>query len=119
MQALRTAKLVEAADARAVFALERGWRCELTLLENGLGRVLGHPPEGLREPRTWAIASGIEGDIPWEGRTRGGVLATYARDATVTQEKGFVTIATPSLRAQVRLAPFGIDWQQPQGAGWV
>src|SRR5262245_41212866 len=119
MQALRTAKLVEAANGRTLFALERGWRCELMLLDDGLGRVLWHPPEGLREPRTWAIAAGIEGDVPWEGRARTGALAGRARDATVTHGDGAVTLATAALRAQVRLDPFGIDWQQPLGGAWV
>ena len=44
MLALRTAQLIEAAAGRAMFQLERGWRCELALLDDGLGRVLWHPP---------------------------------------------------------------------------
>jgi alpha-glucosidase len=119
MLALRTAQLIEAADGRAVCDLERGWRCEVALLDDGLGRVLWHPPGGLREPRTWAIAAGLAGDVPWEGRLRAELFATRARDATVTREGGVATIATASLRAQVRLEPFGIDWQQPVAGGWV
>jgi alpha-glucosidase len=119
MLALRTAQVIEAAEGRAVFALERGWRCEVMLLADGMGRVLWHPPEGLREPRTWSIAAGFDGDVPWEGRSRIEALAARARDATVTRDAGTVTIATALLRARARLAPFGIDWQQPGEGDWI
>ena len=56
MHALRNAQVIDTANGRAVFALERGWRCEISLPAEGVGRVLWHPPDGLREPRTWAIA---------------------------------------------------------------
>jgi len=79
MLALRTAQLIEAGEGRAVFQLERGWRCEVALLDDGLGRVLCHPPGGLREPRTWAIAGGLAGGVPWEGRSRTGLFAARAR----------------------------------------
>jgi len=119
MLALRTAQLIEAAAGRAMFQLERGWRCELALLDDGLGRVLWHPPGGFREPRTWSIAAGLGGDVPWEGRLRSEVFATRARDAVVTRHASIVAIATPSLRAQATLDPFRIDWQQRAAGEWV
>ena len=82
MLALRTAQLIEAADGRAVLQLEDGWRCEVALQDDGLGRVLWHPPGGFREARTWAIAAGLAGDVPWEGRSRSEVFAEQTRVAT-------------------------------------
>ena len=74
MNPLRHATLLEASRdvARHVFALEHGWQCQVALLEAGLGRMLWHPPDGLREPRTWAIATGVD-EVPWAGRDRVGL----------------------------------------------
>jgi len=115
---VRQATLESLDDARAVFALEHGWRCEVRLLEAGLGRMLWHPPDGMREPRTWAIATGVD-EVPWSGRDRVG-LAGFAADTCRCDDGGdVVTLATERLRAAIRLAPFGIAWQQLVGGEWI
>jgi len=118
MQPLRHAHLIETASGRARFALERGWRCDVSIPNEGVGRVLLHPPDGLREPRTWAIAPDSGDDVPWEGRARTALFddATAASIATID---GGITLATDALRAQVRLAPFGITWQQRLDGHWT
>ena len=80
---LRQATLEASDDGRAVFALEHGWRCEVRLLEAGLGRMLWHPPDGLREPRTWAIATGVD-EVPWSGRERVGLAGFAAGTCSAT-----------------------------------
>ena len=115
---LRIAQIVEVANGCALFALERGWRCEVSMPTESVGRVLWHPPDGLREPRTWAIASGCGDDVPWEGRART-ALFDAATAASVATLDGGVTLTTDTLRAQVRLAPFGVTWQQRVDGHWT
>jgi len=119
MRPLRTATVVEAAHGCARFALEGGWQCEVTLPAEGVGRVLLHPPDGLREPRTWAIAPVSGDDVPWEGRARTALFDAASVDVAVSATDGGVTIGQAELRAVVRLAPFGIAWQQPHAGRWT
>src|SRR5262245_1376216 len=119
MVPLRKATLVDTANGRARFSLEGGWCCDVALVADGIGRVLWHPPDGLREPRTWAIVVDSDRDVPWEGRRRNTLFAGTGADATVTTDAGSVTMATATLRAHVRLAPFGVTWQQRMPQGWV
>ena len=115
---LRTAALHAVHPDGAVFALDRGWRCEVRMLEAGLGRMLWHPPDGLREPRTWAIATGVD-EGPWEGREREGLTGFAASECEIGDRADAVTMTTGRLRAVIRLAPFGITWQQPVEGRWV
>ncbi|HET9046188.1 MAG TPA: TIM-barrel domain-containing protein, partial [Casimicrobiaceae bacterium] len=116
MRPLRIAQVVDTKDGRALFALERGWRCEVSLPIDGIGRVLWHPPGGLREPRTWAIAPASGDEVPWEGRERTSLFTTGALRVETGSTR--VMLTTAMLRADVRLAPFGIEWQQPVNGTW-
>ena len=88
MRPLRAATVVEAAHGRARFALDGGWHCEVTLPAEGVGRVLMHPPDGLREPRTWAIAPLSGDDVPWEGRARTALFDDASLDVTLSATEG-------------------------------
>jgi alpha-glucosidase len=116
---LRRATLHAKGDDSAQFALEHGWRCEVRLLARGVGRVLFHPPGGLREPRTWTISAALPGDVPWTGRDRLAIPRLDAGTVTVAATADTVTVQAGQLRAIVRLAPFGIDWQQRHGESWI
>ena len=118
MTPLRQATFEASTDASAIFALEHGWRCEVRLLEEGLGRMLWHPPDGLREPRTWAITTGVE-EVPWAGRERVGLAGFAPAACTCDSHDDVLTLSTPRLRAVIRLAPFGITWQQRVGNEWI
>jgi len=107
---LRIARVLDTRDGRVLLALERGWRCEVSMPAEGLGRVLWLPPEGLREPRTWAIAPASGDDVPWEGRARLSTFEGPGAASVATTDSGLVLTA-PTLRAQVRLEPFGVTWQ--------
>jgi alpha-glucosidase len=119
MHALRIAQVIQAANGRALFALERGWRCEISLPAEGVGRVLWHPPDGLREPRTWAIAPDSGDEVPWEGRQRTALFDGVQSATVATSDDGVITLGTDMLRAQVRLAPFGVAWQQRLEGQWT
>ena len=116
---LRRATLHSRTDDSALFALEPGWRCEVRLLAAGVGRVLFHPPHGLREPRTWTIAAAEAGDVPWNGRERLAIPRLDASAVTLEVAADTVTVAAGALRAVVRLSPFGIDWQQSSNGRWI
>jgi len=93
----------------AEFALDSGWRCRLYVLADDLIRVLLTPPDGLREPRTWAIAPGGT-DVPWSGRDRlelDGFACPAFRLESLNDQ---VTLVTKALRIAVRMHPFGIAW---------
>ncbi|HEY1327589.1 MAG TPA: hypothetical protein VGI14_11665, partial [Casimicrobiaceae bacterium] len=58
MRPLVKATFAGHAPAGVVLALEAGWQCRIFVLDEHLVRVLLLPEQGLREPRTWAIAPG-------------------------------------------------------------
>ena len=95
------------------FTLDHGWQCRIFVLRDDLVRVLLVPPEGLREPRTWSIATG--GDVPWAGRDRLDVDAFGKARFSLSAGERDVTLATDALRLRVRLAPFGLDWSLADG----
>ena len=98
----------------AEFALDSGWHCRLYVLADDLIRVLFTPPEGLREPRTWAIAPGGT-DVLWSGRDRLEV-DSFACPAFRLETTGDqVTLVTKALRISVRMQPFGIAWSLADG----
>ena len=79
MKPLRKATVVSTEGGRIALAFEGGWTCAVSIVAEGVGRVLFTPPDGLREPRTWAIAPTTphpsplpqgEGDSSARGETR-------------------------------------------------
>ena len=70
MTPLRKATVVATKDGQITLAFDGGWTCAVGIVSDGVGRVLFTPPEGLREPRTWAIAP-IVFPFPWGGGVRG------------------------------------------------
>jgi len=118
MRPLRIAQLVEAGAGHALLALEHGWRCEVSMPVEDVGRVLWHPPGGPREPRTWAIAPTGGGDVPWEGRARTALFDGGAAASVAKVDDG-VAVTSDTLRALVRLVPFGVTWQQRVNGRWT
>ena len=86
--------------------------------KRGSAAMLWHPPDGLREPRTWAIATGVD-EVPWSGRERVGLDGFAAGTCQCDDGGDVVMLTTDRLRAVIRLAPFGIAWQQSVGGGWI
>ena len=114
MTPLRKATLMSAAPGIVELQLERGWRARVSVVDAHTGRFTLLPPEGFREPRTWALDP--EGQYPLEGRQRESLFATDA-SATITQGAHALTLAGASLRARITLDPFGITWEQRDAAG--
>jgi alpha-glucosidase len=114
MTPLRKATLVSMAAGLVDLQLERGWRARVMLLDGHTGRVSLLPPDGWREPRTWALdPSGV---YPHEGRRRDDLFAPDA-SASAADEDSAIVLASAHLRARVALEPFAVTWQQLDAAG--
>ena len=114
MTPLRTATLHSLDAGCATFALALGWRCRVMLLPGGIGRFSLLPPEGWREPRTWALDPA--GEFPLHGRARE-TLFTPDASVRVLQLADGVTLEAEQLRARISLQPFGVTWEQRDAAG--
>ena len=122
MKPFREARLLGADPQGITVALDAGWRCRITLPAEGIGRVLLLPPDGLREPRTWAIAQAQNPADPWSGADRLQLFAprtdtTFARSGSGDGDQ--LTMADAQLRVHVTLAPFMLTWEQRNGAAWL
>ncbi len=116
MTPLRTATLVAAEAGRVELQLALGWRVRFTNVEGcAIGRTTLVPPDGFREPRTWALDPA--GRFPLEGCRRD-ALHPHDRGAALTHDGDTrVTLTGEQLRARIALDPFGVTWEQRDTAG--
>ena len=117
MKPLRRATGIEASSTSATLSLERGWQCRVALPAAGLGRLTLIPPEGYREPRTWAIALGRE--VPWEGRSRDDATGFAMPECELVRNDAGIELSSETVSALVRLEPFGVSWRIRDGNRWV
>ncbi|MFT3963348.1 TIM-barrel domain-containing protein [Propionivibrio sp.] len=115
MTPLRSAHLLSSDAGGIVLALGQGWTCRVAMVAEGIGRVLFVPPGGLRETRTWTLRQDAQ-DSPWSGADR----LTLFPDAggSVSGDPGAPVLTGELLRVRVTLAPFGLAWEQWDGAAW-
>jgi alpha-glucosidase len=116
MRPFRQAALHHADADGVVLVLDSGWRCRIAIVAPGIGRMLMLPPEGLREPRSWAIVDGQERD-PWQGAGRLTLFAN-AVPATLTRNANSILLSDALLRVHITLAPLKLRWEQRQGDTW-
>jgi alpha-glucosidase len=114
----RQATLVSAGPQGITVALDAGWHGRIALAAEGIGRMLLLPPDGLREPRTWAIAHAQSADDPWSGADRL-LLFPERIGCAFSREGDTLTLADARLRVHVGLAPFMLVWEQHDGSGWT
>jgi alpha-glucosidase len=111
---LRKATLRSMADGAIELQLERGWRARVSMVDGHTGRFTLLPPDGFREPRTWALDP--DGAFPLEGRRRD---ALFAPDTTAlaSRDGDVLVLAGAHLRARIALEPFAVTWQQLDAQG--
>jgi alpha-glucosidase len=109
MRPLRRATLIAASAGAVELQLELGWRARVSIADANTGRVTLLPPDGWREPRTWALDP--QGVFPLEGRRRDEIHPPDA-SATATQDGDAWLLAGENLRARIALLPFAVAWQQ-------
>jgi len=114
MTPLRKATLLSTTPGCIELQLELGWRARVTIVDGHTGRFTLLPPEGFREPRTWALDP--TGQYPLEGRRREGLFASDA-NAVATQDGEGLLLTGTDLRARIALEPFAVTWQQRDAQG--
>jgi alpha-glucosidase len=114
MTPLRQATLLSMNTGAVELQLERGWRARVSMIDGHHGRVTLLPPDGFREPRTWALDP--DGAFPLEGRRRDDLFAADTR-AGATRDGDAVVLTGSHLRARIALAPFSVTWQQLDAQG--
>ncbi|MEJ0028097.1 MAG: glycoside hydrolase family 31 protein [Rhizomicrobium sp.] len=85
------------------------------VLEDDILRVLVVPDGVLRQPKTWAIAPGLE-DVPTEGRDRFDLSGFALPPFDLGEEDGRLVITTAKLALSIRLNGFVCSWSDPSGA---
>jgi alpha-glucosidase len=117
MTPLRKATVVSTDNGRIALAFEGGWTCAVSIVCDGVGRVLFTPPGGLREPRTWAIAPAVSPSPGRRGRSRAALFVTSM--GVVAYTGSSLSISSANLRAKITLEPFAISWEQFDGTAWL
>jgi alpha-glucosidase len=111
-------RLAERAGARITLASDQGWTVHVFVLEPDVIRVLHVAPDGLKGPRTWAIAPGAE-DAPDEGRDRLDASGFSHPAYSLTESDEQLAIATERLRLSVGLQGLACRWEMATPQGWV
>ena len=114
MTPLRKASLLSLASGCINLQLDHGWRARVTIAGGHTGRTTLLPPDGWREPRTWALDPA--GVFPQEGVQRDALFAPDV-SAAASQHNGGLHLDGSHLRARIALDPFAITWEQRSDNG--
>ncbi|MGH7022844.1 MAG: TIM-barrel domain-containing protein [Caulobacteraceae bacterium] len=106
--------LAEAKDGHVVLASDTAARAHIFVLENDIVRVLVLPDGELKQPRTWAIAPGLD-DVPHEGRHRLDTAGFANPSASMGQDGHTLIVETARIRLTVALDGFKCRWQVMDG----
>lgn len=115
MTPLRKAALLQAAPGCIELQLDHGWRLRVSLPDGATGRLTLRPPDGCREPRSWALDPA--GVFPLEGRRRETLFEPDAGAPATQQGDGRWLLAGAQLRAHVALDPLAVRWEQRDAQG--
>lgn len=121
MKPLRKATVISTDSGQVTLSFEGGWKCVVSIASEGIGRVLFTPPDGLREPRTWAIARGTSNSSPLpQGESGQDRVTLFASSVgTVSHTDSSLTISSAKLRTKIALEPFAITWEQFDCTVWL
>ena len=112
------AATIESVDAGQItLSFAAGWTCRISIVADGVGRVLFTPAAGLREARTWAIRPADLPTLGFGGLDRASLFA--ASMGTVSHVDASLTLSSEKLRVHVTLEPFALTWEQFDGASWL
>jgi alpha-glucosidase len=113
MTPLRKATLLSLAAGCIDLQLDHGWRARVSMVNGHTGRTTLLPPDGWREPRTWALDPA--GVFPFEGVQRDALFVPDA-NAAASQHSDMLHLDGTHLRARIALDPFAITWEQRTNA---
>ena len=116
MTPLRVASLLQHSNGCVDVSFTSGWRCRISLVTQSIGRVLFTPPDGLREPRTWAIApTGHVDASDTYGQLRAELFPASVGMVEASADGRSLRVASGTLRVDIRLEPFALTWEQFDG----
>jgi alpha-glucosidase len=115
MRPLRRATLRETTERGVILDCGDAISCRISVLGEHLVRVLFLHDDAPRLRRTWMVPAHGADDVPWEGRDRLDESSFPIPPMSIEPLPDRITLATPALRLQVRLDPFGLTWSLPDG----
>ena len=110
--------LTERAPGRLTLASPDGHLAHVFVLEDDIVRVLALPDGRLDQPRTWAIAPGLD-ETPVEGRDRFDLSGFSLPGFELAEGEGRLVVSTAKLRLTIRLEGFLCAWEIRRGSEWV
>ena len=113
MRPIQAAALLHATPHGVLLACGDAGTCRISLLPDGVARVLFTRPDGLRQKRTWMVPAPGAPDTPWEGRDR--LDETAWPVPTIDRDPDGLTLRTDKVGVRIRLDPFGLQWLLPDG----
>ena len=117
MMPLRAARLESVEAGHITLGFAGGWTCRISIVADGVGRVLFTPAAGLREARTWAVTPADLPAVGYGGLDRASLFA--ASKGFVSHVDASLTLSSEKLRVHVTLEPFALTWEQLDGASWL
>jgi alpha-glucosidase len=103
-------RLTECDGNRITLTCEGPAVAHVFVLEKNIFRVMLLPNGVLRQPKTWAIAPGLD-DVLDDGRDRFDLSGFAQPDFTVTESGDTLVLATTLLRLTIRLSGFRCKWE--------
>ncbi len=113
MRPVRRASLLAETPHGVMLDCGDGVTCRVSLLAEGLARVLFLRGGAPRQKRTWMVPAPGAADVPWEGRDR--MEEGAWPPPSVTRADGGLTLATAALTLRIQLDPFRLTWMRPDG----
>ncbi|QUD87236.1 glycoside hydrolase family 31 protein [Phenylobacterium montanum] len=110
--------LTDRAPGRLTLQSADGHIAHVFVLEHDILRVLALPEGRLDQPRTWAIAPGLD-DVPAEGRDRFDLSGFSLPAFEVAESEGRLTLTTAKVRLTVRMTGLLCAWEIRRGGDWV
>jgi alpha-glucosidase len=110
--------LIDRAPGHLTLASAEGHVVHLFVLEHDIIRVLALPEGRLDQPKTWAIAPGLD-DVQVEGRDRLDLVGFSLPEFDLEQDEEELRLTAGALRLSVRLDGFFCSWEIRQGAAWL
>ena len=110
--------VTDRATGRLTLTSGAGDLVHLFVLEDDIVRVLALPGGRLDQPRTWAIAPGLD-DTPVEGRDRFDLSGFSLPDFALETDAETLRLTTDRIQLTVRLEGFFCDWAIRVGDDWI
>ncbi len=115
MRPIRHASLKQQTPHGVWLDCGEGLACRISLLPDGLGRVLLTRPDGLRQPRTWMVPAPGQSDTAWEGRDRADETIWPVVPLTRETNDQFLLLRGEHIGVRISLSPFRLEWLLPDG----